>query len=55
MDLDHLLCWLRHRSDWEILVPGVLPLNLDAIAFCWHCDRCRGRGVRVFEPRALSA
>ena len=47
--MDRILCWLLHRHVWEILTPGILPLNIDAVVFCWKCDRCRGRGIRVLQ------
>jgi hypothetical protein len=50
MDLKPLLCWLFHRNAREILLPGVLPMQIDAVVFCWRCDSVRGRGVRVFHP-----
>ena len=43
------VCWLTHRREREILLAGILPWGLDAIVFCWRCDRMRGRSVRVLE------
>jgi hypothetical protein len=48
--LNYLLCWLFHRNERETLLPGSLPGGLDAVVFCWRCDRMRGRAVRVFQP-----
>src|SRR5438270_496773 len=30
--MEFLRCWLLHRSTWMILVPGILPAHLDAVA-----------------------
>ena len=49
-DLSYLLCWLFHRNQRETLLPGFLPGGLDAVVFCWRCDRMRGRAVKVFQP-----
>ena len=40
--MEFLRCWLLHRSTWIILIPGVLPANLDAVAYCPNCDAGRG-------------
>jgi len=32
-----------HRHEREVLIPGILPWGLDAVVFCWKCDRFRGR------------
>ena len=44
-----LVCWLFHRRQREVLLAGTLPWGLDAVVFCWRCDRMRGRAVRVLE------
>lgn len=49
MDVQAFLCWLLHRDSREILLPGILPMQLDAVVFCYRCDTCRGRGARVFH------
>lgn len=51
MDLKSLTCWLLHRKTRQILLPGVLPWQIDAVVFCSQCDHLRGRGVRVFHLR----
>jgi len=48
--MSHLICWLFHRREREVLIPGVLPADFDAVVFCWRCDRMRGRAVRVLQP-----
>jgi hypothetical protein len=48
--VEHLICWLLHRREREVLIPGILPYGFDAVVFCWRCDRFRGRGVQVLEP-----
>lgn len=55
MDVHQLVCWLMHRSTRELLLPGILPFGLDAVVFCWRCDKFRGRAVRVFRPHAFTA
>jgi hypothetical protein len=40
--MPYLLCWFLHRTSWTILMPGLLPLNLDAVAYCPTCDAGRG-------------
>jgi hypothetical protein len=52
MDLGHWICLIAHRKHREVLIPGVLPWGIDAVVFCWRCDRFRGRAVRVFQPLA---
>jgi len=47
--IDHLICWVLHRREREILVPGILPYGLDAVVFCWRCDHFRGRGLQVLD------
>ncbi len=51
--MDRFKCWLLHRSCWEILIPGILPMHMDAVAFCWRCDKFRGRPVLVNQPLAF--
>jgi hypothetical protein len=57
--IEHLICWLLHRREREVLVPGILPYGFDAVVFCWRCDHFRGRGLQVLDlsrPRSgLSA
>ena len=55
MDLHQLFCWLLHRKSRELLIPGILPFGLDAVVFCWRCDKFRGRAVRVFQPNLSRA
>jgi hypothetical protein len=50
MDLKPLICWLLHQSSREILLPGRLPNQMDAVVFCWRCDSFRGKAVKVFHP-----
>ncbi len=52
MDTSQVLCWLFHQKHREVLVSGILPWGLDAVVFCWRCDKFRGRAVRVFHPLA---
>jgi hypothetical protein len=47
--IEHLVCWLLHRREREILVPGILPYGFDAVVFCWRCDHFRGRGLQVLD------
>jgi hypothetical protein len=49
--LHHLTCWLFHTRDRELLFPGVLPWGIDAVVFCWRCDRFRGRPVRTLQSQ----
>lgn len=51
--LAHLRCWLLHRSSWTILIPGVLPGNFDAVAYCPTCDA--GRGHRQVQTISFGA
>jgi len=44
-----LICLFMHRGEREILVQGVLPWGIDAVVFCWRCDRMRGRAVKVLQ------
>lgn len=46
--MPHLLCWFLHRASWTILIPGLLPLNIDAVAYCPTCDA--GRGHKTPQP-----
>ncbi len=50
MGIEYVVCWLFHRRAREVLIPGILPWGLDAVVFCWRCDRYRGRPVRVLQP-----
>jgi len=52
-----VVCWFFHRREREILVTGILPWDIDAVVFCWRCDRMRGRAVKVLQlnPRQLHA
>ena len=45
--MSFLGCWLLHRATWTILIPGILPLQIDAVAYCPTCD-C-GRGHRQVQ------
>jgi len=47
--IEHLVCWLLHRRQREILIPGILPYGFDAVVFCWRCDKFRGRGLQVLD------
>jgi hypothetical protein len=49
MDLKTLVCWLFHQNAREILLPGILPMQLDAVVFCWRCDSFRGRPIHVLQ------
>jgi hypothetical protein len=40
--MEFIRCWLLHRSTWTILIPGILPAHLDAVAYCPTCDAGRG-------------
>ena len=44
-----ILCWLLHQKEREVLLNGVLPGGIDAVVFCWRCDKMRGRAVRVLQ------
>ena len=52
-----ILCWALHQKEREVLLGGVLPWGIDAVVFCWRCDRMRGRAVRVLQltPNGLHA
>lgn len=45
--MEFIRCWLLHRSSWTILIPGILPGNIDAVAYCPTCDA--GRGHRQLQ------
>ncbi len=47
--IEYLTCWLLHRREREVLVPGVLPYGFDAVVFCWRCDHFRGCGLQVLD------
>jgi hypothetical protein len=47
--MSYIVCWLMHRREREILLQGILPWGIDAVVFCWRCDRMRGRAVRVLQ------
>jgi hypothetical protein len=47
--MGYFVCWLLHRGSREVLLKGILPLEIDAVVFCWRCDRMRGRAVRVLQ------
>jgi hypothetical protein len=49
------LCLFFHQREREVLLKGVLPWGLDAVIFCWRCDRMRGRAVRVLQMNSLRA
>ena len=51
------ICLLMHRGERETLVQGILPWGIDAVVFCWRCDRMRGRAVKVLQltPNHLDA
>jgi hypothetical protein len=42
-------CWLFHQKEREVLLKGLLPGGIDAVVFCWRCDRMRGRAVKVLD------
>jgi hypothetical protein len=47
--MSFFVCLLMHRREREILVQGILPWGIDAVVFCWRCDRMRGRAVKVLQ------
>ena len=49
------VCLFFHQREREVLLKGVLPWGLDAVVFCWRCDRMRGRAVRVLKTNSLGA
>jgi hypothetical protein len=53
--MSFIVCWIFHRKEREVLIPGILPGQIDAVVFCWRCDRMRGRAVRVLQPTAIPA
>jgi hypothetical protein len=53
--MGHILCWVLHRREREVLVQGVLPWGIDAVVFCWRCDRMRGRAVKVLQLNNVRA
>jgi len=44
-----ITCWLFHQKEREVLLKGLLPGGIDAVVFCWRCDRMRGRAVKVLD------
>lgn len=53
--MEFIRCWLLHRKTWTILIPGILPANIDAVAYCPTCDAGRGhRQVQMVPNRAHS-
>ena len=44
-----ITCWLFHQNEREVLLKGILPGGIDAVVFCWRCDRMRGRAVKVLD------
>ena len=52
-----IICWALHQKEREVLLGGILPWGIDAVVFCWRCDRMRGRAVRVLQmtPQGLHA
>jgi hypothetical protein len=52
-----IVCLFLHRREREVLVQGILPWGIDAVVFCWRCDRMRGRAVKVLQltPNHLHA
>jgi hypothetical protein len=50
--MDFIRCWLLHRSTWTILIPGILPGNIDAVAYCPTCDAGRGHRQVALVPTA---
>ena len=53
--MSFIVCWFLHRSEREVLVQGILPWGIDAVVFCWRCDRMRGRPVKVLQLNHLRA
>ena len=47
--MSYNIFWLLHRREREVLLQGILPWGIDAVVFCWRCDRMRGRAVRVLQ------
>jgi len=52
-----ILCFVFHQREREVLLRGILPWGIDAVVFCWRCDRMRGRAVRVLKmtPQGIHA
>jgi len=52
-----ILCFVFHQREREVLLKGVLPWGIDAVVFCWRCDRMRGRAIRVLKltPQGIHA
>ena len=44
-----ITCWMFHQKEREVLLKGLLPGGIDAVVFCWRCDRMRGRAVKVLD------
>jgi len=55
--MQFFICWIFHQREREVLLKGVLPGGIDAVVFCWRCDRMRGRAVRVLHmhPHGIHA
>ena len=53
--MGYIVCWFLHRREREVLVQGALPWGIDAVVFCWRCDRMRGRAVKVVQLNHLRA
>jgi hypothetical protein len=51
--MNFIKCLFLHRGAREILVQGILPWGIDAVVFCWRCDRMRGRAVKVLQLNSL--
>jgi hypothetical protein len=49
------ICWFFHQREREVLLQGILPGGIDAVVFCWRCDRMRGRAVQVLQMSGLRA
>jgi hypothetical protein len=51
------ICLVFHQKEREVLLKGILPAGIDAVVFCWRCDRMRGRAVKVLQmtPNGLRA
>lgn len=55
--MQFFVCWFFHQREREVLLKGILPWGIDAVVFCWRCDRMRGRAVRVLQmhPHGIHA